>query len=105
VNASQEATRKKDTPVRRKTQIAVRTRVRQYALTLAESGRQNYVTPSPLTHKVVENDYARIPEPELLALARTILQAASLTTFSIQTKADAVSIIKGIRPAGRPYAR
>jgi hypothetical protein len=91
----------KDTSLRRTTQIG---RVRRHALTLITSGRQNYVTPSPLTHKLVESDHADTPEQELLALARTVLQAARLTTFTVRTKAEAVSIIEGIRPAGRPYA-
>jgi hypothetical protein len=91
----------KDTSLRRTTQIG---RVRRHALTLITSGRQNYVTPSPLTHKLVESDYADTPEQELLALARTLLQAARLTTFTVRTKAEAVSIIEGIRPAGRLYA-
>ena len=91
--------------MRRKTQIAVRTRVRQYALRLVESGRQNHVTPSSLADKLVENDYAQTPEPEVLALARTVLRAARLTTFTVRTKADAVSVIRGIRPAGRSHVR
>lgn len=59
--------------MKRKTQIAVHTRVRQYALRLAESGHQNCVTPSRLSHRSVESDYAQTPEPELVALARTVL--------------------------------
>jgi hypothetical protein len=80
-------------------------RVRRHALTLVKSGRQNYVTPSPLTQKLAETYYADATEQELMALAQRVLQAARLTTFVPQTKADAVSIIEGIRPAGRSYAR
>jgi hypothetical protein len=80
-------------------------RVRRHALTVVRSGRQNCVTPSPLTQKLAETYYADTTEQELMALAQRILQAARLTTFVPQTKADAVSIIEGIRPAGRSYAR
>ena len=80
-------------------------RVRRHSLTLVNSVRQNYVTPSPLTQKLAETYYADATEQELMALAQRVLQAARLTTFVPQTKADAVSIIEGIRPAGRSYAR
>ena len=86
----------------RQTQIR---RVRRHALTLVESGRQNHATPSPLTQKLAETYYADATEQELMALAQRILRAARLTTFVPKTKADAVSIIEGIRPAGRSYAR
>jgi hypothetical protein len=79
--------------------------VRRHALTLVKSGRQNCVTPSRLTQKLADTHYAEATEQELMALARSVLQAARLTTFVPQTKADAVSIIEGIRPAGRSYAR
>ena len=80
-------------------------RVRRHALTLVKSERQNCVTPSPLTQKLAETYYANATEQELVALAQRVLQAARLTTFTVQTKAEAVSIIEGIRPAGRSYAR
>jgi hypothetical protein len=80
-------------------------RVRRHTLTLVKSGRQNYVTASRLTKKLAETDYAEATEQELMALAQKVLQAARLTTFVPHTKADAVSIIEGIRPAGRSYAR
>jgi hypothetical protein len=80
-------------------------RVHRHALTLFKSGRQNYVTPSSLTQKLAKTCYADTTEQELTALAQKVLQAARLTTFVPQTKADAVSIIEGIRPAGRSYAR
>ena len=78
-------------------------RVRRHALTLVKSGRRE--SPSPLTQKLAETYYADATEQELMALAQRILRAARLTTFVPQTKADAVSIIEGIRPAGRSYAR
>lgn len=74
--------------------------VRRHALALVKAGHHNYATPSSLAHRLVER-YADTPESELLALARTILQAARLTTFAVRTKADAISVIEGIRPAGR----
>ena len=80
-------------------------RVRRHALTLVKSGRPNRATPSPLTQKLAETHYAEATEQELKVLAERILRAARLTTFAPQTKADAVSIIEGIRPAGRSYAR
>ena len=80
-------------------------RVRRHALTLVRSGRPNYVTPSPLTQKLAETYYAETTEQELMALAQRVLRAARLTTFVLQTKADAVSIIEGIRPAGKSHAR
>ena len=64
-------------------------RVRRHALTLVESGRQNYVTPSPLTQKLAETYYADATEQKLMAQAQRVLQAARLTTFVPQTKADA----------------
>lgn len=87
-----------------KTQRNIR-RVRRYALTLVNAGQQNFASPSTLSQQIAETDYALTPERELFALARTILQAARLTTFSVQTRADAVSVIEGIRPAGRANAR
>ncbi|MGZ4953997.1 MAG: hypothetical protein ACXV8Q_02705, partial [Methylobacter sp.] len=55
-------------------------RVRRHALTLVESGRQNCVTPSPLTQKLAETYYADAAEQELMVLARRVLRAARLTT-------------------------
>ena len=80
-------------------------RVRRHALTVVKSGRQNCVTPSRLTQKLADTYYAESTEQELMALAQRVLRAARLTTFVPHTKADAVSIIEGIRPAGRSYAR
>jgi hypothetical protein len=80
-------------------------RVRRHALTLVKSGRHNHATPSRLTQKLADTYYAESTDQELVALAQRILQAARLTTFVAQTKADAISILEGIRPAGRSYAR
>jgi hypothetical protein len=80
-------------------------RVRLHALTLLESGRQNLPTPSRLTQKLAGTCYADANEQELIALAQRVLRVARLTTVIPQTKADAVSIIEGIHPAGRSYAQ
>ena len=75
-------------------------RVRRHALALVKSGSPNYVTPSPLTQKLAGMYYTDATEQELIAMAQRILRAARLTTFVPQTKADAVSIIEGIRLPG-----
>jgi hypothetical protein len=80
-------------------------RVRQHASTLVKSGNQNCVTPSRLTQELAATCYADASEQGLIALAQRVLRVARLTTFILQTKADAVSIIEGIRPAGRSYAQ
>jgi hypothetical protein len=80
-------------------------RVRRHALHLRKSGRQNSVAPSLLANRLAESDYLETPESELFAQAQRVLQAARLTAFTVTTKAEAVSIIEGIRPAGRSYAR
>jgi hypothetical protein len=79
--------------------------VRQHAVTLVKSGRQNLPTPSRLTQKVTETCYANASEQDLISLAQRVLREARLTTLAPQTKAEAVSIIEGIRPAGRRYAQ
>ncbi len=45
--------------------------------------------------------HSDVPEQELFAEAYRVLRAARLTTLIPQTRADAVSIIEGIRPAVR----
>ena len=88
--------------MKRMTQIG---RVRRHALLLRKSGHHNSIAPSLITNRLVESDYAETPELELIAQAKRVLQAARLTTFRVQTKAEAISVIEGIRPAGRSYAR
>jgi hypothetical protein len=88
--------------MRRMTQIE---QVRRHALRLRKSGLHNSVAPSLLSNRLVESNYAETPELELIAQAKRVLQAARLTAFTVTTKAEAVSIIEGIRPAGRSYAR
>lgn len=79
--------------------------VRLHALTLVKSGRKNLPTASLLTQKITQTSYADVSEQALISLAQKVLRVARLTTFIPQTKADAVSIIEGIRPAGRSYAQ
>lgn len=77
---------------------------RRAALSL-KSSRDIQPSASLLAQKIAATDYAQLSESELMAQARTVLSAARLTTFVLRTKADAVSVIEGIRPAGRAYAR
>ena len=56
------------------------------------------MAPSRHTHSV-EAEYGHVSEDVLIASARDLLRAARLTTFTVRTKADAIAVIEGIRPA------
>lgn len=70
--------------------------VRDYAIMLARTSRQNPAAPSRLTLTLVKAEYEHVPEDVLIREARTVLRAARLTSLTVTTKAEAVAVIRGV---------
>jgi hypothetical protein len=73
-------------------------RVRDYAARLARTTNHNPMAPSRLALDV-EAEYRHVSDDVLIASAREVLRAARLTGLMVRTKADAIAVIEGIRPA------
>jgi hypothetical protein len=70
--------------------------VRDYAVLLARTSKENPPAPSRLTLTLVEAEYDNVREDVLINEAKAVLRAARLTALTVTTKAEAVAVIRGV---------